>query len=307
MDYEKLVLDNQDKIKENNSKIFNVLVKDPFIINFLEENNMDEQFLKDHLYSFLDYYEANKVCNKCSSLQQCPFDLKGYKIKYSYDKILTKKFVRCDYLKANEYMFALEKNYRHYDFPKNDLLLKLSLIKPKKMSEEYNRSLKEIIKHIKSNSDKGLYMFGEVGVGKSYLLKCISNEFALHNKTVAYYSMAVLENNFKGKLFDNEYINDKISEMCRVDGLFFDDFGAVNMSDWVKYDIILQVVDHRLENHKPMYFSSNFNYDELLKLLTNKSNGDSEGVKAIRLLERIKTLTIPLQIKGNNLRRLNND
>ena len=56
-----------------------------------------------------------------------------------------------------------------------------------------------------------------------------------------------------------------------------------------------------MENNLPTFFTSNFTLDELEKALANTSSG-VEKVKARRIIERVKQLTITLDLISKSRR-----
>ncbi len=54
----------------------------------------------------------------------------------------------------------------------------------------------------------------------------------------------------------------------------------------------------------PTFITSNFNYEELEHHLAQSQKGDIEVVKAGRIMERIKALTVPIEMRGGKNRRM---
>lgn len=81
-----------------------------------------------------------------------------------------------------------------------------------------------------------------------------------------------------------------------------DDIGAETMSSWTRDEIIGTILHYRMSEQLPTFMSSNFNYDELQHHLSYTQRGEKEVVKAGRIMERIKALTIPVALQGKNWR-----
>ena len=56
-----------------------------------------------------------------------------------------------------------------------------------------------------------------------------------------------------------------------------------------------------MEEELPTFFTSNLTLDELESTLSNTNNG-IEKIKAKRIIERIKQLTVPLELISKNRR-----
>ncbi|MGB2991100.1 MAG: primosomal protein DnaI, partial [Paenisporosarcina sp.] len=52
----------------------------------------------------------------------------------------------------------------------------------------------------------------------------------------------------------------------------------------------------------PTFITSNFDYDGLEEHLAYSSKGERELVKAARIMERIRSITIPMRLSGKNRR-----
>ncbi|MGM9892315.1 primosomal protein DnaI [Limosilactobacillus sp.] len=149
----------------------------------------------------------------------------------------------------------------------------------------------------------GLYLYGSFGVGKTYLLGAIANELA-KKKGVAttmlhFPSFAVeMRNSIR-----NNNISAKLDAVKKAPVLMLDDIGADAMSKWVRDDVLGIILEYRMQEELPTFFSSNFAMDELEKNhLAVDNQGDHEPLKAQRIMERVKFLSRELPMTGENLR-----
>ena len=83
--------------------------------------------------------------------------------------------------------------------------------------------------------------------------------------------------------------------------LLLDDIGAENCSNWSRDEILGPILQYRMENNLPTFFTSNLTLDELEKALSITSSG-VDKLKARRIIERIKQLTITLELVSKNRR-----
>lgn len=149
----------------------------------------------------------------------------------------------------------------------------------------------------------GLYLYGNFGVGKTYLLGAIANELAktkgVATTMVHFPSFAVeMRNSIK-----QNNTGEKLDAVKKAPVLMLDDIGADAMSTWVRDDVLGVLLEYRLQEELPTFFSSNFSMDELEHgHLTTNNQGDSEPLKAARLMERIKFLSREVAMTGDNLR-----
>ena len=99
---------------------------------------------------------------------------------------------------------------------------------------------------------------------------------------------------------DFEAMNDIMDELCNIDILLIDDIGAEKVTDWGRDEILGTILQSRMNEHKTTFFTSNFTIKELEEHLSNKG---VDKVKANRIIERIKQLTIDMEMLGANMRK----
>ncbi len=85
--------------------------------------------------------------------------------------------------------------------------------------------------------------------------------------------------------------------------LMLDDIGAGAMTTWVRDDILGVILEYRMQEELPTFFSSNFSMEELqINHLAINAQGDNEPLKAARIMERVKYLSREIEMEGKNLR-----
>ena len=82
-----------------------------------------------------------------------------------------------------------------------------------------------------------------------------------------------------------------------------DDIGAESMSAWTRDEVLGTILQYRMAEKLPTFFSSNFTIKELEHHLTYSQRGEKEAVKAARIIERILAVSVPMELKGKNRRR----
>lgn len=155
----------------------------------------------------------------------------------------------------------------------------------------------------KDNFQPGLYLYGKFGVGKTYLLGAIANELAkskgIATTMVHFPSFAVeMRNSIK-----QNNTGEKLDAIKRAPILMLDDIGAGAMTTWIRDDVLGVILEYRMQEELPTFFSSNFSMDELQNNhLAINAQGDNEPLKAARIMERIKYLSREIEMEGKNLR-----
>ena len=80
-----------------------------------------------------------------------------------------------------------------------------------------------------------------------------------------------------------------------------DDIGAENTTAWSRDEVLGPILQYRMEEDLPTFFTSNLTLKELESALSITNNG-IEKVKAKRIVERIKQLTVFLELISKNRR-----
>lgn len=147
---------------------------------------------------------------------------------------------------------------------------------------------------------KGLYLHGAFGVGKTYLLGAIANALAEAGYSSLMLHFPTLSVEMKGAIKDNSVIT-KIESIKRAQILMLDDIGADTANAWIRDDILGVILQYRMQEQLPTFFTSNFSMAELEAYLTNSAKG-REPIKARRIMERVQYLTTEIEVAGINRR-----
>lgn len=147
----------------------------------------------------------------------------------------------------------------------------------------------------------GLYLYGSFGVGKTFIMAYLAREVSEKNHlatTLLHFpSFAVDIKN----AINTGSVKTMIDEIKSSEVLVLDDIGAEQFSAWIRDDVLQVILQHRMQEELPTFFTSNFSLEDLECHFANGRAGD-ETWQAKRLMERIKFLAKPLHLKGDNRR-----
>lgn len=148
----------------------------------------------------------------------------------------------------------------------------------------------------------GLYIYGPLGVGKTFLIGAIANELAkrdIQTTLVHFPSLAV---EMKSAINTNS-VNDKIDVIKKSPVLMIDDIGADAMSSWIRDEVLGVILEYRMQQQLPTFFTSNFSMAQLeQEHLRINNRGDDEPLKAKRIMERVRFLSREVEMTGENRR-----
>lgn len=153
---------------------------------------------------------------------------------------------------------------------------------------------------------QGMYLYGNYGVGKTYLMGALANELAERGVEVTMVHFPTFAVEMRNSIGNNKVDTlDQIQIIKASQILIIDDIGAESMSSWIRDDILGVILDYRMQNELPTFFTSNFSMQQLEKEHLAETRQALEPVKAERLMQRVKFLAKEYLMNGTN-RRLGN-
>lgn len=242
---------------------------------------------------FLDVASKVETCANCKGLATCPYDLKGlYEMPEQDGENIKFVYKKCPYKEKYDKSMAYLDNIYEYKMPKEIKEASFKKIyKDDSNRLETVRELKNFYdNYLKDKKIKGMYLHGNFGCGKTYLVAALFNELAKKNNksTIIYYPefLRSLKASFGG---DNDEYNNRFDQIKYSPLLLLDDIGAEKNSDWARDEVLGVILQYRMEEHLPTFFTSNLTLDELEDHLS-LANNRVDSVKARRIIERIKYL-----------------
>lgn len=148
---------------------------------------------------------------------------------------------------------------------------------------------------------KALFLVGDFGVGKTYLLGAVAHELAVKGFETTLLHFPTFAGEMK-QAISNDKVGPKLDEVKRAPILMIDDIGADSMSAWIRDEVLGVILQHRMQEQLPTFFSSNFNMDQLEQHLSVTQRGDEEPLKAKRIMERVRYLSREIWVIGENRR-----
>ncbi|EAE2835842.1 primosomal protein DnaI [Listeria monocytogenes] len=148
---------------------------------------------------------------------------------------------------------------------------------------------------------KGLFIHGSFGTGKSYLLGALAKELALKGISSTLVYLPEFMREVKQSISDNT-VGEKIQFAKETEVLMLDDIGAESMTAWTRDEVLGAILQFRMQEELPTFFSSNYNMDQLENHLMFAQNGTEVKLKARRIMERVRYLSKEVNLEGKNRR-----
>lgn len=265
----------------------------PNIIKLLNDNNFDETKIESNLTDLFRYVNAFGKCRNCPGLDKCTLSVTGYyPIPVVKNDELAVEYVPCDfqkvYLKEHKSnkklksMYMPKKDYNDFEHTK-DRIAVMDYLSDFIQQDTYMR---------------GLYLYGKPGVGKTRILTVTAKKLS-QTQEVLYVNYPDFVREIKGSIGDGS-LERKVGLLKNAKILVLDDFGDEGIqSAWYRDEVLMPILQSRMGTKKPVFFGSNYSLSALRDAFSHKA---SDQVKVERLMERVRTLSKPFELKGRNYR-----
>ena len=280
------------------------------IQKFLQKHaeRINDQMIDRSLSKLHEYVSQSTVCCKCGSTANCTNYLEGFipKLVIANGRIDV-SYERCEQKIVEDERREIASMVSSMHMSKDVLQATIEdiIIENNKSRLEVVQQIVQFINEYRATGklpEKGLYLYGEFGVGKSFILGAIANELAkMKIKSVLVYVPEFLRE-IKAAIND-QTLQSKVDFVKKTPVLMLDDFGAEGITPWARDEIIGTILHYRMSERLPTFISSNFDYDDLEYNMARSQRGEVEEVKARRIMERIKATTTLLKLEGENMRR----
>ena len=285
-----------------------------------EESLKDKQFKefvskiklkREEMIKYTSLLETSKEeyfnCKNCKNILECKNKLQGYaylpkvnnnKLEFSYRP--------CKYKKKIDKEEKFHENTLLYNVPEEikNADMKKIFKTDKKRYDTISWIIDFIEKYKKDKNQKGLYLCGNFGSGKSYLISAMFNELAKEGIKSANVFWPDFLNDLKGTFTSpiKTEFQTKYNSVKKAPLLLIDDIGAESVTPWSRDDILCPILQYRMDEKLPTFFTSNLDLKALENHLSITSRGD-EVIKAGRIISRIKQLTEYQELISKNLRK----
>lgn len=275
-----------------------------FLAQHADELNYDN--VERNLPKLHEFISQSTECCGCDNTEHCTNYLKGFipTLRVVRNSI-EMDYVRCEQKIREEERRDVANMIASMHMPKDVLqatIHDLSIDDESRVAiAQKAAQFVKITKETGQLPAKGFYLYGKFGVGKSFVLGALANELAsIKIRSVVVFVPEFLRE-MKNAIGDNT-LNEKIDYIKKAPVLMLDDLGAETMTAWTRDEILGTIFHYRMAEQLPTFITSNFNYAELEHHLAQSQKGDIEVVKAGRIMERIKALTVPIEMRGKNRR-----
>ena len=293
----------KNKINNELEKEFNEKLKDEEFSLLVGKLNMSKERLITYTSSLEESAKIYKHCLGCKNILECPYQMSGYaylpkvvdgNLIFGYQPCKYRKKLdsKCSYLK-NVYLFEIPNEIKEASMDK-------IYMKDANRFEAIEWIHKFINNYPENKHQKGLYLYGNFGCGKTYLIAAMFNELAKAKVKSAIVYWPEFLRSLKAS-FQTDF-NERFETIKKADLLLIDDIGAESTSSWGRDEILGPLLQYRMQENLPTFFTSNLDKKSLEEHLATSKDG-VEVIKARRILERINQLTDNITLISKNLRK----
>ena len=268
------------------------LFEDPILSNFFIDNDLNNEIIENNLPKLLSFKTEKDNCLECVGLEYCKQD----NIGLSPTIVSEEGTIRIYYKECN---FVLDK--KNKEMKKQlinamympEMVLKADLEDyrndTKNRMEIYRYMMKFLNFLSRGEIMKGMYLTGKYQEGKTYTLAALAKELTKRNYSVILAYYPDLSREVKSTISGGG-LEVLINKLKAVDVLMLDDIGGEAQSSWVRDEVLGPVLQHRLLDNKPTFFSSNVTQKDLPSYMV-ANNQKAELMKSYRIHARIESLT----------------
>lgn len=292
----------QERVRANLKQQFYEARQDAVFDRLIRNLNMPEKDLISSTSRIQDCAVEYRHCQHCKSLLSCQNKIPGYVyVPENIEGNLEFNYVACKYQKQYRKEHEYLDNIALFAVPNQmkQARMKEVYIDDKNRFDAIKKANTFITEYRNHQNPKGMYLHGNFGCGKTYLVAAIFNELAKDGVKSAMIFwpefLRILKGSF-GSLF-----NEKMERIQKAPLLLIDDIGAETVTPWARDEILSTILQYRMQEQLPTFFTSNLTIQELEEHLSI-TKGSVDIVKARRIMERIKQLTYDTEMISKNLR-----
>lgn len=288
----KLNQDGELKLKQNYIKA----LEDRKFKELVHAVKIEDELLMKYTSRLQEASIEFEHCKNCKCLEECKNKVKGYSLVPTKDNNrVVFSYRACNYTLNESY----KENLELFDVPLSIKNANLKNLYKDKNRIEVIKKMKNYLDNYFSNREKGIYLHGSFGSGKTYLIAALFNELAKKEVKSIVIHLPEFLRGLK-ESFSSDY-SERFDLIKKTPLLLIDDIGAEYLTSWARDEVLEPILQYRMDSCLSTFFTSNFTMEELEQHLST-TNNSYDRVKAKRIIERIKQLSEPIELVSKNYR-----
>ncbi len=296
-----------EKINNINEKI-DKLISECKELDVVKELGMNDFEIKNNLSNLILYKRINLRCLLWKS-NNC-INNNGMHIKFTRNK---NNDIECNYIECPKLIkkLSLYQNKNYYGINNSLELSSLSFI-PKNINVRIDFLTRKpliinLLKQIKESNFTGLYVYGNTGVGKSYIMSLFLNELSSRKIYVNNVDINESISFIKTNILNEQELETYLDKLKKYQILLIDNLGMEQFKNFYHVQYLIPILEYRYKQNLPTYFISHLNIEELknkyLNNIINNSRGRTNKKDIFKLIDLISCLSKnKFELKGKSQR-----
>ncbi len=269
-----------------------IIFANPEIAEFVEKNKIPGELLDRSVPLLFQHAQDVTRCRECMGKKTCTMDPEEYQSTLSFHQgNLERKYIKCPYLNRFD-----EDYLEMIFFPEVPDVEKLY---PAETRTQVYQAIKAYNKNPLSN--KGLYLYGAFGTGKTFICLKVAHELTKKKIKVLFVYYPDLVRHLKS-IITTGGIEPMIKKLKEVPVLMLDDVGGETNTAYIRDEILGPILQYRMFASKPTFMTSNYSIEQLRDHFKETKDVTDE-LKSSRIIERISFMMNPFKLQGENYRR----
>ncbi|ARS63230.1 primosomal protein DnaI [Streptococcus mutans] len=292
-------LAKKDNHKYDTEKMTQAILSDQEIANFIAAHHLSKEQIKISLPKFNQYrlertrFENHDQAYIAKGYQPLLVMNEGYAdVAYKETKELIAA-KRTQAISDRINVVSLPRSYKNISFDDINLddVKRLDVFK----------RVADFVEKYPNPEQKGLYLYGDMGIGKSYLMAAMAHELSEQRgaaTTLLHFPSFTID---VKNAINTGTVKEEIDAVKTADILILDDIGAEQSTSWIRDEVLQVILQYRMLEELPTFFTSNYSFKDLEAKLAN-IKGSDETWQAKRVMERIRYLAKEIHLEGENRR-----
>lgn len=283
--------------RQREQSVVQDILTHPDIAVFIQQHQLNQETIERSLTKFNEYRQERE-----KFLSQSPsYAFKGYEpmlaMNEGYADVI---YQETKELLAYQSQQAVQDRINLISLPKSYRQVQLKTLEKTKERLEVVSEIVQFVKNYPHHS-KGIYLYGDKGIGKSYIMAALVNELAEKRSakvTMVHYPTFVVD---VKNAINTGTVKSEIDALKTAPVLILDDIGAEHSTAWVRDEVLQIILQYRMLEELPTFFTSNYSLTDLEKKLSQGRTGD-ETWQTQRVIDRIRAVSKELHLLGQNRR-----
>lgn len=284
--------------KETLAKEFNEAKKDEYFNKIVSKLKLKPEYLEKYTSLIEESSLEFRNCSNCKGILECKNKVTGFAyLPKIVEGNLIFEYKPCRFKKSQLKKEKSLKNIKNFNTP--DFLKDASISKIYKTDKNRFKVINWLLDFLDNyeKGNKGLFLHGNFGCGKTYLIAATLNELSKSGYT----SSVIFWPEFIRDMFSDTF-KENLDYVKKVDLLLIDDLGAENLTPYNRDEILCPILQYRMDNNLTTFITSNLDIKALTQHLAESSKA-VEDIKAGRIISRIEQLTVDMELISKNLRK----